>query len=102
MKAGKWEKKKFGGREISGKTLGIIGLGTIGSIVADRANGLKMNILAYDPVVSEERAVELGAKLVSLDELFVQVGRHHHPHPAQRAHEAHRQRRGDREDEGRA
>jgi len=70
MRAGKWEKSKFQGREIAGKTLGIVGLGNIGRIVADRAKGLKLNVIAHDPVVSEERASELGIGLVSTDELF--------------------------------
>ena len=70
MKEGKWEKSKLEGRELSGKTLGVIGLGNIGRIVADRARGLHMNVIAYDPLVSTERAAELGVKLVSLDELF--------------------------------
>ena len=52
MKAGKWEKKKLEGRELSGKTLGVIGLGNIGRIVADRARGLRMNVIGYDPMVT--------------------------------------------------
>ena len=56
--AGKWEKNKFMGVEITGKTLGIIGCGNIGSIVADRALGLKMKVVAYDPFLSHERALE--------------------------------------------
>lgn len=67
---GKWEKNKFMGVELYNKTLGLIGCGNIGSIVADRAIGLKMNVLAYDPFLSAERAVELGVKKVELDELF--------------------------------
>ncbi len=70
MKAGKWEKAKFEGREITGKTLGVLGLGNIGRIVADRAQGLHMHVIAYDPVLSSERAKELGVTLVGLDELF--------------------------------
>ncbi|MFH2011916.1 MAG: phosphoglycerate dehydrogenase [Pseudomonadota bacterium] len=70
MKANKWEKKKFRGKELFDKTLGIIGLGRIGSIVADRAKGLKMNIVAYDPFISEEKAREMEIELLSLDELF--------------------------------
>lgn len=70
MKEGKWEKKQFKGRELAGKTLGVLGLGNIGRIVADRAQGLKMKVVAYDPVVTSERAAELGVELVSLDELF--------------------------------
>lgn len=70
MKAGKWEKKKFGGTEVYNKTLGVVGLGQIGSIVADRAAGLGMNVIGYDPLLSEERAAEMGVRLVPLEELF--------------------------------
>lgn len=70
MKQGQWEKKAFEGHELCGKSLGVVGLGNIGSIVADRALGLKMKVLAYDPFLSPERASELGADLVSLDDLF--------------------------------
>lgn len=73
MKEGKWDKKSFEGRELSGKTLGVIGLGNIGRIVADRARGLRMNVVGYDPFMTAERAAELGIKLVSLDELFAQA-----------------------------
>jgi len=69
-RAGKWEKNKFMGVEIYGKTLGVIGCGNIGSIVADRALGLKMKVIAYDPYLSPERAVDLGVEKVELDELF--------------------------------
>jgi D-3-phosphoglycerate dehydrogenase len=69
-RAGKWEKNKFMGVEIFGKTLGVIGCGNIGSIVADRAIGLKMKVIAYDPFLSPERAVNLGVEKVELDELF--------------------------------
>jgi len=69
-RAGKWEKNKFMGVEIYGKTLGVIGCGNIGSIVADRALGLKMKVIAYDPFLSPERAVDLGVEKVELDELF--------------------------------
>jgi D-3-phosphoglycerate dehydrogenase len=69
-RAGKWEKNKFMGVEIFGKTLGIIGCGNIGSIVADRALGLKMKVVAYDPFLSQERANDLGVEKVNLDELF--------------------------------
>src|SRR5258708_4863038 len=71
--AGKWQKSRFMGVELSGKTLGIIGLGNIGAIVADRAHGLKMRVIAYDPFLSPERAVELGVERVSLDELFARA-----------------------------
>jgi D-3-phosphoglycerate dehydrogenase / 2-oxoglutarate reductase len=69
-RAGKWEKNKFLGVEIFSKTLGVIGCGNIGSIVADRAIGLKMKVIAYDPFLSEERARNLGVEKVELDELF--------------------------------
>src|SRR6202166_2627363 len=69
-RAGKWEKNKFLGVEIFGKTLGIIGCGNIGSIVADRAIGLKMKVIAYDPYLSVERALHLGVEKVELDELW--------------------------------
>jgi D-3-phosphoglycerate dehydrogenase len=68
--AGKWEKNKFMGVELYNKTLGVIGCGNIGSIVADRALGLKMNVIAYDPFLSEEKAVELGVKKVELEQVF--------------------------------
>ncbi len=70
MKSGKWEKKKFQGTEVTGKTLGILGVGNIGSIVATRALGLKMQVIAYDPYISEEAADKLGISIVSMDELF--------------------------------
>ena len=69
-RAGKWEKNKFLGVEIFGKTLGVVGCGNIGSIVADRALGLKMKVVAYDPYLSEERAIDLGVEKVELHDLF--------------------------------
>src|SRR5436190_949043 len=69
-RAGKWEKNKFLGVEIFGKTLGIIGCGNVGSIVADRALGLKMKDIAYDPFLSAERALKLGVEKVELEELW--------------------------------
>ncbi|MTI16610.1 phosphoglycerate dehydrogenase [Rhodobacteraceae bacterium RKSG542] len=71
--AGKWEKSKFMGTEITGKTLGLIGCGNIGSIVADRARGLKMKVVAFDPFLSQERAVELGIEKAELDTLFAKA-----------------------------
>jgi len=68
--SGKWEKNRFMGVEITGKTLGVIGCGNIGSVVAMRAIGLKMHVVAYDPFLSEDRAEELGVEKVELDELF--------------------------------
>ena len=67
--AGKWEKNRFMGIEITNKTLGIIGCGNIGSIVASRAIGLKMKVIAYDPFLAPERARDLGVEKVDLDEL---------------------------------
>ena len=69
-RAGKWEKSRFMGTELTGKTLGLIGCGNIGSIVADRAAGLRMKVVAYDPFLTETRAVELGVEKVALDELL--------------------------------
>jgi D-3-phosphoglycerate dehydrogenase len=71
--SGKWEKSRFMGVELAGKTLGLIGCGNIGSIVADRAHGLKMKVAAYDPFLSPERAVELGVDKVELDELLARA-----------------------------
>jgi D-3-phosphoglycerate dehydrogenase len=70
MKAGKWEKNKFMGAELYNKILGIVGIGRVGTIVADRALGLKMNVIAYDPFISPEAAEKLGITLVTLDELL--------------------------------
>ncbi len=68
--AGRWEKSRFMGIEITGKTLGLIGCGNIGAIVAERAQGLKMKVLAFDPYLSHERAIDLGVEKVELDTLF--------------------------------
>ena len=68
--AGKWEKSKFMGVELTSKTLGVIGAGNIGGIVCERAVGLKMKVIAYDPFLSEERAQKLGVEKVELDNLF--------------------------------
>src|SRR6266705_2332458 len=68
--AGKWEKNRFMGVEITGKTLGVVGCGNIGSIVADRALGLRMQVIAYDPFLSPERAKDIGVEKVELAELF--------------------------------
>jgi D-3-phosphoglycerate dehydrogenase len=68
--AGKWEKNRFMGVEITGKTLGVIGCGNIGSIVADRGQGLKMKVIAYDPFLSPERARDIGVEKVELAELL--------------------------------
>ncbi len=68
--AGKWEKSAFVGTEVTGKTLGLVGCGNIGSIVADRAQGLKMKVIAYDPFLTPERAKTLGVEKMELDELL--------------------------------
>ena len=67
--AGKWEKSKFMGVELTGKTLGVIGAGNIGGIVCDRARGLKMKVIAFDPFLSTEKANKMGVEKVELDEL---------------------------------
>jgi D-3-phosphoglycerate dehydrogenase len=73
MKAGKWEKKKFAGTEVRGKTLGIVGLGRIGQEVATRARAFGMEIVAHDPFISVDVAAQLGAKLASLDDVCAQA-----------------------------
>src|SRR5512137_1763749 len=72
-KAGKWEKKRFQGRELAGKTLGVVGIGNIGSVVVERALGLKMNVIAYDPFIAAEAAQRLGVELVSLDDVWARA-----------------------------
>jgi len=71
--AGKWEKNRFMGVEVTGKTLGLIGAGNIGSIVADRALGLKMRVIAYDPFLTPERAKDLGIEKVAIDDLLARA-----------------------------
>ncbi|UUL81614.1 phosphoglycerate dehydrogenase [Sphingomonas qomolangmaensis] len=71
--AGKWEKNRFMGVELTSKTLGLIGAGNIGSIVADRAHGLKMKVVAFDPFLSPERAIEIGVEKVELDDLLARA-----------------------------
>jgi D-3-phosphoglycerate dehydrogenase len=71
--AGKWEKARFMGVELYGKTLGVIGCGNIGAIVAERAQALHMHVLAYDPFLSDERAVALGVEKATLDELLARA-----------------------------
>jgi len=71
--AGKWEKNRFMGVELTNKTLGLIGAGNIGSIVADRALGLRMKVIAYDPFLSPERAIDLGIEKVELNDLLARA-----------------------------
>jgi len=74
VKGGRWEKKKFaGGRELSGRTLGVVGTGNIGAVVVDRARGLGMRVLASDPFLSAEAALRIGVELVSLEDLLRQA-----------------------------
>ncbi len=70
LKEGRWDKKKLQGREIMNKTLGVIGFGKIGSVVAKRARGLKMKVIVYDPVVTPEKIQKSGCESVSVDELY--------------------------------
>ncbi len=72
VKAGKWERERFTGTEICNKVLGVVGLGNIGAIVAERAQGLKMKVLAFDPFITPEVAARLKVELVSLDDLYRQ------------------------------
>jgi len=72
LRAGRWDKKKLQGREIYGKTLGVIGFGKIGSIVADRARGLRFNVIVYDPHVNPERIEKAGFETVTLDAVYRQ------------------------------
>jgi D-3-phosphoglycerate dehydrogenase len=73
LKAGKWEKKRFQGTELCDKTIGVVGLGNIGRIVADRARGLRMRVIAFDPYIGQDAAAQLGVELVTLDELFARA-----------------------------
>jgi D-3-phosphoglycerate dehydrogenase/(S)-sulfolactate dehydrogenase len=70
VKGGKWEKKRFQGREISGKTLGVVGIGNIGSVLVDRALAMKMRVVAYDPFITADAAAKMGAALVDLETLW--------------------------------
>jgi D-3-phosphoglycerate dehydrogenase len=72
LQSGKWERNKFMGFEMRGKTLGLVGLGRIGAEVARRARGLEMTVLSYDPVVSTDRAAQLGVTLATLDDVLAQ------------------------------
>jgi D-3-phosphoglycerate dehydrogenase len=70
VKAGRWERGKFTGVEVCNKTLGVIGLGNIGRIVAERAQGLKMKVIGYDPILTAEAAARIGVEMASLEQLF--------------------------------
>lgn len=73
VRAGKWEKKQFMGTEITGKTVGIVGLGHIGQLVAKRLSGFSCNVIGYDPIITAERAEQYDVAMVSLDDLFAQA-----------------------------
>jgi len=73
LQGGRWERSKYVGWEVRGKTLGLVGLGRIGSEVARRARGLEMHVAAYDPVVSLDRAEQIGVELLTLDELLARA-----------------------------
>ena len=73
IREGKWEKKRFRGKEVFNKTLGIIGVGRIGRVVVDRAKGLKMNVIAYDPYISRQSIEKMGIEAVSLDDLYARA-----------------------------
>jgi D-3-phosphoglycerate dehydrogenase/(S)-sulfolactate dehydrogenase len=70
VRAGRWEKKRFQGREIAGKTLGVVGIGNIGSVLVERALAMKMRVVAYDPFITADAAAKMGASLVDLDTLW--------------------------------
>ena len=86
------EASKYTGVELQDKTLGVIGLGRIGGLVAERMASFDMEILAYDPYVTAARAHQLGVQLVSLDELYAEGRRHHHPHAQDPGDPGHAQR----------
>ncbi len=73
LRAGRWDKKRLQGREVFGKTLGVIGFGKIGSIVADRARGLRLNVVVYDPHVNPEHIAQAGFESVGLAALYRQA-----------------------------
>lgn len=73
VRGGKWEKNKFMGREITGKTIGIVGLGNIGQLLAKRLSGFDVKLIGYDPVISQERADAMGLELLKLPEVFKQA-----------------------------
>ena len=83
MKAGKWEKKKFKGMELYNRTLGVVGLGNVGRIVADRARGLGMQVIAFDPYISAEVAQKHDVELLELRRAAGALRRHHRPRSPQ-------------------
>ena len=73
LKSGKWDRQKFVGVEVCNKTLGIIGLGNVGRIVAERALGFRMKVIAHDPFVQPESAARMGVEIASLDEIYARA-----------------------------
>jgi len=73
VKGGKWEKKRFQGHELQGKTLGVVGIGNIGSVVVSRCQAMGMQVVAYDPFISPEAAAKLGVTLVPLEEIWARA-----------------------------
>lgn len=73
LKAGTWDRKTFVGTELTGKTMGIIGLGNIGALVAERAQGLKMRVIGFDPMITKERAAQMGIEVKSFDEVIAEA-----------------------------
>jgi len=73
MKQGIWDKKSFSGHEVNDKVLGIIGMGRVGSVVATRAQGLKMKVMAFDPFITAEHAASQGIELATLDEIYAKA-----------------------------
>ena len=87
LHAGRWDKERWQGVELAGKTLGLIGLGRVGTLVASRAQGFGMRVIAFDPYVSGERAKELGVDVMpTLESLLVQVGLRLDPPPGLAGH----------------
>ena len=90
---GRWERKEWEGVELADKTLGIVGLGRIGKLVADRAKAFQMRLVAYDPFVSADRARQMGVELMDLDQSRRRVRLPHHPPPEDQGHGRARQPR---------
>ena len=89
MKSGKWEKERFMGTELYNKNLGIVGMGQIGSHLAKLAQGVLMNVIAYDPYLAEDQARKMGVEMMTLPGTFSARGHHHRPHPSHSRDEEH-------------
>ncbi len=86
LTAGRWERARWEGVELADKTLGIVGLGRIGKLVADRAKAFQMRLVAYDPFVSADRAKQIGVELMSLDQVVADRRLPHDPPPEDQGH----------------